>query len=297
MSSLLRKAINHPERVRRRIKAALVRPFVTPPSDTVSVTNEDWDTLIILDACRFDTFQDSSPFDVPIKSVNSNSTHTTEFLKKNFSDDHLDTVYVSGTPQLAGYEDNFSQVYHVWESHWNENYRTVLPGDVTEAALDAYSSNPHKKLVVHYMQPHYPFIGEVGQSLPDHATFTGGQTSREYASVWEQLSAGKIDKKHVQQAYQENLELVVEEVKRLINYINGKTIVTSDHGNLFGRQVSRLPIKIYGHPPHLPDQELVKVPWVEFPFDERREITTSANSMTKSIEQMPEERLEDLGYI
>ena len=58
--------------------------------------------------------------------------------------------------------------------------------------------------------------------------------------------------------------------RTLIESLDGKTVVTSDHGNLFGRRLWPIPLQKYGHPPGLRFPELIEVPWHETPFENRR---------------------------
>lgn len=47
-------AAQHPVALKRKLKAAAVRPFVTQTYDPISFLDRDWDTLVVLDACRYD---------------------------------------------------------------------------------------------------------------------------------------------------------------------------------------------------------------------------------------------------
>jgi hypothetical protein len=297
MIEQIRKAIRFPEAAKRKFAATLVRPFAYGSFPEDSHIDLDWDTLIILDACRYDTFEKYNPFDVPATCVESNASHTAEFLERTFTEDRHDTVYVTASPQVVGYESRFHDVVHVWDSDWDDELRTVRPDSVTDAARVAMDEYPDKKIILHYMQPHYPFIGPTGRELGTHATFTGGLQEREHLSVWELLSAGKVSIEDVRTAYEENLELVLEDVTGLISELDGKTVVTSDHGNLFGERVSPLPIRLYGHPPNIPAEKLIQVPLVELPFDSRRRTTITPPSEATSGRENVESRLEDLGYL
>lgn len=162
--------------------------------------------------------------------MNSNASHTQEFLQSNFDEQQDDLAYVTASPQVAGYEDMVTHIEHVWQDRWDKDLRTVPPTAVTDAALSAIEQHPNKRLLVHYMQPRYSFIGETGKTLSEQTTFTGGLTDREYTSVWEQLSEGDIDSETVWTAYRENLEPTLQEVERLAGSLEGKTVITSDHG-------------------------------------------------------------------
>lgn len=292
----IREAFPIPGKYRRRLASALVRPFVARTEDPISYLDEEWDTLVILDACRFDSFHEQNPFDARVRKVHSNATHTSEFLAKNFGGQHPEIVYTTASPQVANCRGQFAHVKHVWRTHWDEDHRTVLPHDVTDAALEAHRTYPDKRHVVHYMQPHYPFIGPTGDLLGPHATFTGGLRERTYANIWDQLCAGKVDVNDVKKAYEENLSVVLPEIDRLINDIDDLVVLTSDHGNLFRERVSWLPVRICGHPPRLPHPKLTAVPWVEFPSGSRRNIARAAETESPESGNYTE-RLAELGYL
>ncbi|ACV12146.1 conserved hypothetical protein [Halorhabdus utahensis DSM 12940] len=283
--------------LKRELKARLVRPFVRQDYETISYGERDWDTLVVLDACRYDVFAANNPFTVPAERVNSNASHTSDFLSANFAGDHPDTVYVTASPQVANHGGDFAHVEHVWRDGWDEATDTVLPETMTDRALEVAQTHPEKRLIVHYMQPHYPFIGEAGADLAAQGSFLDGRADRAYPSVWERLDAGAADEAQVWDAYEENLRIALPEVQRLVEALDGKTVVTSDHGNLFGERVSPLPIDIYGHPPGIADEELTAVPWVELPFEQRREIRKTETRSATTDDGDVEERLESLGYV
>ncbi|ELZ21460.1 alkaline phosphatase family protein [Natrinema limicola] len=273
----------------------LVRPFTKPGDNSIEFLDEDWDVLVVLDACRYDLFARKNPFDVSVDKVHSNATQTREYIRNNFvGRDYRDTVYVTASPQFADFELNFAHIEHVWRDRWDEEYNTVRPESITEAAIDVANRYDDKRLIIHYMQPHYPFIGPTGRKLDEQATFV---PNPENLSVWEQLSAGHLDEETVRKAYEENLSVVVPEVERLVENVEGKTVITSDHGNLFGQRVCWLPIRIYGHPARVHHPELTAVPWVELPYDSRREVIPATETMdTDTSFEAVEERLADLGY-
>lgn len=102
-------------------------------------------------------------------------------------------------------------------------------------------------------------------------------------------------------AYRENLEAVLPAVERLLSELDGRTVVTADHGQLFGERLFSIPIRKYGHPPGLYPEELVKVPWHVFDEGPRREIVSEErpgkSSRDTEDEELARERLRDLGYV
>lgn len=119
--------------------------------------------------------------------------------------------------------------------------------------------------------------------------------------IWNLLRDGKeIPLETVWEAYNENLDLVLSEVEPLLDDLNGKSVITADHGNLVGERLGPIPTRQkYGHPYGVYTEELVKVPWFIVEGETRREV--SADSPIKeNSDSIPETELEDkleaLGY-
>lgn len=269
---------------------------------------EDWDNIIILDGCRYDVFSDRGSISGKLQKVTSLGSQSLEFFRKNFSGGtYHDTVFVSANPYTDRLEsDVFHNVIELFTDHWDSELKTVPPKPVVDAALAAHESYPDKRLIVHFMQPHFPFIGEKGQKLshsglaghPDYETGSG-EKQNSYP-VWSNLRYGFTDitEQEVWKAYIENLDVVLPYVKTLCEEFRGKSVVTADHGNLMGERIWPIPVKGYGHPTGLRISELVEVPWLEVNNSNRREITAEPpiKKRTSADEELIEERLRDLGY-
>jgi hypothetical protein len=91
-------------------------------------------------------------------------------------------VYVSSNPYVSSFrpvsgflgKDHFHTVYDVWNDSWDGEKGTVLPASVTRAAMRALREHPGKRLIVHYLQPHAPYLTldmtSPGFPVPDPAT-------------------------------------------------------------------------------------------------------------------------------
>jgi hypothetical protein len=81
--------------------------------------------------------------------------------------------------------------------------------------------------------------------------------------------------------------------------LQGKTVVTADHGQMIGERSAPLPVTDYGHPPGLYTEQLVKVPWLIYENGPRREITADAAASEDAdvSEEAVQDRLADLGYL
>jgi hypothetical protein len=260
--------------------------------------SQDWDNLLILDACRYDMFRRLNPLGGDLRPVVSKGSTTVEFLRKNFeADQYADAVYVSANPHVQnhGVDEKFFDRLRLWETHWDEDLSTVPPDAVVDASVDIHERHPHKRLIIHFIQPHYPFIGETGCAI-EHGTVTGDgliYDEREVADVWTKLERGAVTRERVWEAYLENLELLFPHVETLTERLDGKTVVTSDHGNALGEW------GLYGHPGGRYLSALVKVPWLVIDGGPRRRIeagTTRATTVDTNVDERLGERFENLGY-
>jgi len=269
---------------------------------------QDWDNLILLDACRFDTFREVVTLDGDLSSIISPGSATLEWLA-NAVDDRTfyDTVCVTAQPRLARYESQFHAVEHVWNQEWDDELKVTPPKPVANAMRIARKEYPEKRLYAHFMQPHTPYIGQYGRENVGIRTGDAAARDRvlgenvssdDWYHALDALENGEISKATAVKAYQENLELVLEEVTKLITELDGKTVITADHGDLFGEWAWPYPRKLFDHPPKTPAIKLKQVPW--FVVDgERREI--SSESPGTSGDQIDDDhvgdRLRQLGYL
>lgn len=267
------------------------------------VMNEDWDNLLILDGCRYDMFTERIDLPGTLESRISLGSSSEEFMERNFVDEQFhDTVYVSANPfipKLGLNEGTFHAVVELLDD-WDEQLQTVRPDTVAEAAREAHEQYPNKRLIVHFMQPHTPFIGGLGREMVGGG-WTMDHDVEDDPGIWDRLRDGEdVPLERVWEAYKENLDIVLEEVEPLLSDLNGKSVITADHGNLVGERLSPIPTRQkYGHPYGVHAEELVKVPWFVIQGSNRREISSDSpvesNDETVSDEEL-EDRLEALGY-
>lgn len=272
----------------------------------VDVFEEDWDTLVVLDACRYDMFESTSRLEGTLSARISKGSSTVEWLQANFDGRDLrDTVYVTANPQLEENRDQWEirlhETINIWLNEgWDEEVGTVRAETMTEAALEAAEQFPHKRLVVHYMQPHYPFVPAETDFDKKHLhqmDGKGGEPSEE--NVWNRKFKGElnISKEGLWSIYTENLIYALEHVKDLLVEMSGKTVITADHGNYVGERASPIPIQEWGHPRGLYDEPLVQIPWLECGQGERRTIRANESESRAHVEdETVSDRLQALGY-
>jgi hypothetical protein len=276
--------------------------------DGVDVFAEDWDTLVILDGCRYDTFAREHTLSGSLGRRESRGGNTVEFLRGNVAGRVLhDTVYVTANGQFHNYRDELDAAFHhvenVWQHDdaWNEDHHTVLPETTTDYALRAAERFPDKRLLVHYIQPHYPFV--------DAPIDIDDAFDPETPDFWRRVLVGDLsyDPALLREAYVENLRRALPAVRRLLDGRRGKTVVTSDHGNLLGERAFPVPIREWGHPASLWLPALTRVPWLVTVSHPRPDITSdppaTGVSLSTSAEDRPavdeealDEHLRNLGY-
>lgn len=269
------------------------------------VMDEEWDNLLLFDAARADEVNRLVNCDELIhdKRISLGSA-TYEFAPNNFEDGpYLDTVYVTANPIIhREVGDKFHHVVNVWEDCWQDP-GTVYPEDVAEEILNAVEEFPEKRIIGHFLQPHYPYIGEATQYLPEKANQSrngldavlNNSQKDTIPGVFKLLEQGEISKETLRKAYRCNLEEAWSEIRQLMAELPGQTVVSSDHGEAFGEfSFSRLR-RIYGHPDNTPARPLIEVPWIVSP-GERRNVVVERRSKRGKTKSKIKTRLHDLGY-
>lgn len=287
-------------------RASRLRSASAGRTDGIDTIAADWDNLLILDGCRYDMFAAQSDLEGTLSRKRSLGSDSWEFMKTNFEGRSLhDTVYVTANPHVYELEDDvFHAVVDLLERGWDEETRTVRPETVVEEAIAAHERYPDKRLIVHFMQPHFPFIGPTGQRF-SHMGLEHHLEDEERSSApnpWFGLVHEQdIDIETVVAAYRENLDLTVPHVETLIDELDGKSVVTADHGNLIGERGFPIPIRLYGHPRGLHMDQLLAVPWLEAEHTDRRKIVAEppveSVDETDANDDVVEDRLSALGYV
>lgn len=270
------------------------------------ITSHQWDFLFILDACRYDYYEKihSKYLGGVLKKVISPASETLEWCKKVFtSGDFSDIIYVSANPyinskvQIRGFNPkaHFYRIIDVWDFGWSDQLNTVPPEEVNKAVLEAIRKYPDRRFIIHYLQPHAPYIcfaklgfrqysgfrrksrnvrspikqilsralTKLGKSpyIPKYCIFKGRQFfglefhARHFTWL-------KLGKKELHLAYKSNVEYVLESLSKLLikmeKDLEGKRLViTSDHGEFLGEK------ETYSHFQGSRNPILTEVPWVE----------------------------------
>lgn len=274
------------------------------------IIEKDWDNLLLLDACRYDTLR--SVYGDDVERVVSVAGESSGFIDRTMNGKDLtDTVYVSSNPYTdITLEDGvFHEVVRTYAGTWDasgENDHTKFhPRNVSEIARDTIDRHDRKRFVVHFMQPHGPYFGERAQQLrrelvaEEDIAFTrmgveADSSVREYPDLLYAAKDGYLTPEQLRDVYRENLEFVLTYALELAESMEGKTVISADHGERLGSPASRLTPK-YGHGGWAP--EVMEVPWFELEHDGRKEVTRSTPvDSARADSDTVMEQLEHLGY-
>ena len=155
---------------------------------------------------------------------------------------------------------------------------TVHPVQINKTVLKYVRRYPNKRFIIHYLQPHAPYIGRtkiVGTEIKPKRR-TAKLKTKVVIGLEKLMRERKIPINILRKAYEDNLKLVLEEARKLIEYLDGKIIVTSDHGECLGEWL------IYGHPRAIYIKELMEVPWLIIDKGKRRIVRKSKKEEIKS---------------
>jgi hypothetical protein len=274
----------------------------------------DWDYCIVLDACRYDIFSDVYDEYVAgrLEKRRSPGSSTPEWATQTLTGE-LDVAYFSGNPFInslgiplnelkwgasCDYEwtatDHLSRIIDVWQEGWDDTLGTVPPDSMTEAFFEYRDAvDRHERTVLHYMQPHTPFLGhgDGGKltKIRDGISKQGAEEDHESggsllgsvgdrvrplvestlersslamkAGIWLELDAASVlsngTRKTVMQYHEDNLRIALESITNLLDSLDGDIVITADHGEAFGER------GVWEHhiETHIPP--LVEIPWLE----------------------------------
>lgn len=262
------------------------------------INEREWDILLVLDACRYDYFERNYGDYIKgeLKKAHSpvdctSGVATSEWCKEVFTEKYEDVVYLSTTPHINsstsvnGFsgKNHFFEVVDVWKTDWNDEKGTVYPGKLNEKIIESADKYPDKKIIAHYMQPHFPYLSLDNPFNPKNRNpeshddfrrklrnFFGSKIRRKIGDKWTRKiinslnlpppnpmyeTLERIGEEGLLEAYEDNLIKVLESIKELSEDIDGQTFITADHGEYLGER------GFYGHS-YLPQHEVLnQVPW------------------------------------
>lgn len=277
-----------------------------------NVYNLDWDVLILLDTCRVDALRavaDEYDFVEQVDSILSVGSTSSEWVANTFRDSRRaeisETAYISGNAYakrviqdrqfpLEGWlmdwsvvqPDAFQVLDHAWQHQADNEYKHALPEDVTDRAIVMARRYDPERLVVHYLQPHKPYIA--GAMREDRDLYDYER------NPFEALRNGDATYEQVWMSYLDNLRLVLDNVKQLLENVDGETaVLSSDHGESFGEYGGL----VYGHPRGVLHPHVKRVPWAETTARDTGEYTPDIDVEAADEETAVTDELRDLGYL
>jgi hypothetical protein len=263
--------------------------------------NEEY-IMIIFDACRYDYFEEmyGEHFIGELEKVYNTNTYTKQYQQSMWTGQY-DITYIAGGPvitdrnfQLSNLDyrpsNHFDQIVDVWDMGYEKELGVTPPEAVTEVALDCKAS----QMIVHYFQPHTPYIGDV--RIREDAPADESKDSKiekrkkSVVDIYNRIESGEVNNSELKKAYKSNLTRVMLAAKSLVDQTDKKVIITSDHGELLGEDGRYL----HGGLPH---KILCELPWFEASGTkgetEMSLIDKSSDDSNKDIS----EQLQDLGYL
>jgi len=276
-SELLVKGLSEPGRIggflrRNYEEAKFVATHRHQPSQRSKIAElleEDRFLLIILDSCRLDYFRSeyAGYYGGDLQQVYTTNTYTKQYLSQTWRTE-TDVTYVAGGPVIADRtfelsdssyrpSEHFAEIVDVWDM----NYETELGVTPSEAVTQEALACDADQMVVHYFQPHAPYIGDVRLRSEGDLATRGDQSHLETRAeslkeIYEMAESGRIDEPNLREAYVSNLHRVLEATTPLVEEATGRTVITADHGELLGED-GRF---FHGGLPH---PVLCELPWFE----------------------------------
>lgn len=279
-----------------------------PTNDGIYVMEEDWDNLVIIDACPLHIFEDCWDEAADVQIRTSRGETTARFFRENFEGEtHYDTIVVSGNAATGDVVDDleFFKFVGLWGKEnfpdFDRRYRDIVPPEIVlDKTLELHAEYPNKRIISHFLQPHPPFVVKGDEKLDP------GSKYRDFTAA----RRGEVSSETIREIYRDNTRYVLKYVHDLTSGLDGKSVVTTDHGTMLGEGVPlyyqflhprwsvfhRNRFK-YAHFTHLRLPTLVEVPWVELDYESRRDIETANSPAGVEMNRgIIEDQLEALGY-
>ncbi|KAB1188439.1 MULTISPECIES: hypothetical protein [Haloferax] len=277
-----------------------------------NVFDEDWDVLVILDACRPDVLKDVADeyeFIDDVETKWSVGSHSHEWMVQTFRTKYAEqignTAYISGNghthetfvdrefppdesvpfcwPKWDVVDESaFFELDMVWERA-HQGKLGVPPRAITDRTIEVHRESDPDRIIAHYMQPHIPYIA--GALAEDR------EPTEVEAKGWKLLESGEADRDEVWNLYEDTLRLVLDEVELLLENVDADDVcITADHGNAFGEY------SFYGHPEGSPLRVIKTVPWVRTSAVDSATHEPSDEYLNETAVDI-QDHLKDLGYM
>lgn len=200
---------------------------------TEEIHRHEWDNLIIFDACRYDAFQmkyqDFLDFDGELSEAWSPNSCTKEWLHETWTEKYPDVTYISSNMFMRSRPGG-----HQYQFKHPERFGRIIDAYLVSLypeVVDKYALVIKGRKVLHYLAPQKPML---------------------------------VDKRYDYDGYLANLECIMQRMSNVIPQLEGKTVITADHGEQF-----RPDGESDGHRCNRDHPDLRTVPW--FVVKERKQ--------------------------
>lgn len=281
-----------------------------------NIYEREWDLLIVLDACRLDALRAVAPeydYIELVSSIWSVGSASHEWICKTFTNEYRSeiekTSLVTTNPFVPQtFNDRvfppksyavplmwadwdvveksaFGNLLQIHRHDYDEYFTAPPPEVVTDYAIQMAREDPTERMVLHYFQPHTPYIADAHR---EKRTLTPLEED-----PWREMMQGQATKEEAWELYMDNLRFVLDDIERLLQNIDAKRVViTADHGDLFGEMGG------YGHPEGFVHPDLKRVPWaLATGTDTGEEVPDVDVARQTDADYDVQERLEKLGYL
>lgn len=247
----------------------------------IHIMKEEWNVLIILDATRYDIFETLNDIKGTLEKVESLNTGTWMWIQDNFKKPYPNLIYVSGNPMVSKFKlskiglGDYFKIIDAWDIGWDSELNGVRPEPVTRIAIDTIKKYPNKRILIHYLQPHFPWLENPetnrGRGLllewtenkeKKHLHQMNTEEKKRFKGImWDYVKMGKASVEECREGYISNFIIVMEEVKKLLKEIpkDKIVIISADHGECLGFPTEK---GYVGHGPNLHEyRSLLEIPW------------------------------------
>ncbi len=250
------------------------------------ILDRDWDVLLLLDACRYDYFEILCPFKGKLTPFDIGCNGTKKYMQMNFSSPECsDVVFVNHLILFPEWV-NTSLFHAVIDAHnicWNQDYGTVLPEDNSRVGLETINKYPDKRIVIHYSQPHDPFLDRnttiIKRKTHKQIVYRNSRTAwaakrlNSLKNIFPPMPFWYIEKVFgssagigeiyfsegfagLKKSYEYNTIRALNSMKKIVDIRDKKVVITSDHGKMLGEGF------MYSHGYWTP-KVVTTVPWFE----------------------------------
>lgn len=267
---------------------------------STNVYEREWDVLILLDCATvgmMEEVQNDYDFITDIGEHFTPGTTSGEWMQNTFTDEYCDqmrqTLHITANTYSDIYfeKDSFLHLEEVWKDGWDKEVGTIPAHEVTDRAIYFTRKLDPNRTIIHYMQPHLPFVTRPdieASEVAHHSIISDGM------NLDELYHEAGYDRDELWDAHVENLRYVLDSIEVLLSSLEANQVVISaDHGQAFGQK------GMWGHGPASRIDQLRIVPWCVTSATDTGEYNPEfdPNDDRPEPDASTVEKMDDLGYL